>query len=117
MCGFDNQLFVKRLIFSINNRAVHEDSTHLMEFKALDRFCKVIGPHMFSGTVTKVNFTCFVVLLDEEVLDLDVFSPFQAGCMTVLFGRETTHVVLENDVVRDCVSLGFKEMTSPKDIT
>jgi hypothetical protein len=76
MCGFDNELFIKRFIFSIINRAVHEYSTHLTEFKALERFCKDIGPHMFGGTVTKVNFTCLVVMLDEEVFGLDVFSPF-----------------------------------------
>jgi hypothetical protein len=76
MCGFDNELFVERLIFSIINGAVHEDSTHLMEFKALERFHKDISPHMFGGTVTKVNFTCLVLMLDEEVFGLDVFSLF-----------------------------------------
>ncbi len=61
----------------------------------------------------KVDFTRIVVMFDEEVFHFDVFSPFGAGDAAVLFKRERAHVVLVDDIIRDCVTLGFKEMACP----
>jgi hypothetical protein len=46
-----------------------------------------------------------------------VFGAFRAGGTTIFLKGESTHIVLENYVLLDCVALGFKEITCPKDVT
>ena len=85
----------------------------MTKFNTLKGFCEDIGPHLFSWTKKKVDFTGIIVMFDEEVFRLDVFSLFGAGDVAVLFKRERAHVVLVDDIIRDCVTLGFKEMVCP----
>jgi hypothetical protein len=52
-------------------------------------------------------------MFDEEVFCFDVFSPFGARDAAILFKRERAHVVLVDDIIRDCVTLSLKEMACP----
>ena len=52
-------------------------------------------------------------MFDKEAFHVDVFSSFGAGDAAVLCKRESAHVVLVDDIIRDCVTLGFKEMACP----
>ncbi len=52
-------------------------------------------------------------MFDEKIFCFDVFSPFGAGDVAILLKRERAHVVLVDDIIRDCVTLGFKEMVCP----
>ena len=65
----------------------------------------------------KVDFTGIKVMFDEEVFCFDVFRLFGAGDAAIPCKRESAHVVLVDDIIRDCVTLGFKEMACPKDVT
>ncbi len=75
----------------------------MTKFNTLKGFGEDIGPHLFCWTKTKVDFTRIVVMFDEEEFRFDVFSPFGAGDAAVLLKREREHVVLVDDIIRDCV--------------
>jgi hypothetical protein len=40
---------------------------------------------MFRGTIMKVDFSCIIIVFDEEILCLDVFGAFGAGETAILF--------------------------------
>ena len=48
-------------------------------------------------------------MFDEEVFHFDVFSSFGAGDAAILFKRESAHVSLVDDIIRDCVTLNSKK--------
>ena len=52
-------------------------------------------------------------MLDEEIFGFDVFCSFGARNTAIYLKRKSAHVVLVNNVGRDCVSLCFKEMSGP----
>ncbi len=87
-----------------------------MKFGTLKRFSEDIHPHIVSRTVAKVNFTCLVVMLNEEIFFLDVFCSFGAQSPTVFFKGKCVHVVLEDNIGRYRVAFCLKEMTCPKDV-
>jgi hypothetical protein len=59
-----------------------------MKFSTLKRFSKDIRPHIVSGAVAEINFTCLVVILNEKICGLDEFCLFGAINTTVfLKGR------------------------------
>ena len=84
---------------------------------ALKRFGEDIGPHLFGGAVLKIEFTCVVEMTNEEVFGFNMFGPLRAGNIAIFCQRKCTHIVLIDDVSFDFVSLSFKELTSPEDIT
>ena len=98
------------------NRAIHEECTHEAELGALEGFCKNVRPHVFGGTILKVEFACVVKVTNEEVFCFDVFGSFRTGDISVFGQGKSTHIVLIDDVGVDFVALGFKELTRPEDI-
>jgi hypothetical protein len=56
-------------------------------------------------------------MLDEEVSSLDLFGAFGTGGATILLEGERTHVVLKDNVLCNCLSLGFNKGTCPENIT
>jgi hypothetical protein len=64
----------------------------------------------------KANFTCCVVML-EEIFGFDMLGAFRAGVATILEKRKGTHVILKDDIVRDCTSLSFKKVSHRKNVT
>jgi hypothetical protein len=91
---------------------VHWNGLQLTKFCSLKRFSKDIRPHIVSGAVAKIIFTCLVVMLNEEIFGLDVLCLFGARC----FKGKSAHVVPENNIGRYHVALCFKEMTCQEDI-
>jgi len=55
----------------------------------LERFCKDIYPHVIGGAVFGIDFSDLVVMLDEEVFCLDVFSLLGARNATIVLSRES----------------------------
>ena len=99
------------------NGAIHEESTHEAELGTLKGFRKDIRPHLFSGTILKVEVSSVVIMTNEKVFCLDVFGAFRTGDISVFSQGKSAHIVLIDDVGFDFVTLGFEELTSPKNIT
>ncbi len=102
---------ISRLILEVIDGAIHQECTHRAKLGALKRFGEDIGPHLLGGAVLKIEFTGVVEMSNEEVFGL------RAGNIAILHQRKCTHIVLIDDVSFDFVSLSFKELTSPEDIT
>jgi hypothetical protein len=68
------------------NRAIHEECTHEAELGALEGFCKNVRPHVFGGTILKVEFACVVKVTNKEVFCFDVLGAFRTRDITV-FGQ------------------------------
>ncbi len=105
------------MIFEVIDRAIHQECTHKAKLGALKRFGEDIGPHLLGGAVLKIEFTGVVEMLNEEVFGFNMFGPLRAGNIAILCQRKCNHIVLIYDVSFDFVSLSFKELTSPEDIT
>ena len=90
---------------------------HEAKLGALKGLGKDIGPHLLGGAVLKIQFTCIMKMTNEEVFGFNIFGPLRAGNIAILRQRKCTHIVLIADVSFDFVSLSFKELTSPEDIT
>ncbi len=88
-----------------------------MKFGTLKRFSEDIHPHIVSRTAVKVNFTHLVVMLNEEIFCLDMFSSFGTRNVTCFFKGKSAHIVLENNIGRYHVAFCFKKMTCPQKIT
>jgi hypothetical protein len=58
-----------------------------------------------------------VIVTDIKILGFDVFGTFRAGDITIFGKGESTHVVLINNISCDRISLRFKEMACPQNIT
>ena len=104
-----------RIVLVING-AIHEECTHEAELGSLKGFRKNIRPHVFGGTILKVEFSCVVKMTNEEVFCFDVLGSFRTGDISVFGQGKSTHIVLIDDVGFDFVALGFKELTCPEDI-
>ncbi len=72
---------------------------------------------MFGRTVLKADFTCCVEMLEEKIFGFDMFGAFRTGDATILEKRKGTHIVLKDDIVWDCISLSFKKVSRPKNVT
>ncbi len=68
-------------------------------------------------SVGQFNFTCLVVMLNEEIFGLDVFCLLGARNTTIFFTGKSAHAVLENNISGYPVALCIKEMMCPKDNT
>jgi hypothetical protein len=99
------------------NGAIHEESAHEAELGTLKGFRKDIRPHLFSGTILKVEVSSVVIMTNEKVFCLDVFGAFRTGDISVFSQGKSAHIVLIDDVGFDFVTLGFEKMTCPEDIT
>ena len=65
-----------RIVLVING-AIHEECTHEAELGSLKGFRKNIRPHVFSGTILKVEFSCVVKMTNEEGFCFDVLGSFR----------------------------------------
>ena len=108
---------ISRLILKVIDRAIHQECTHKAKLGALKRFGEDIDPHLLGGAVLKIEFTGVVEMSNEEVFGFNMFGPLRAGNIAIFCQRKCTHIVLIDDVSFDFVSLSFKELTSPEDIT
>ena len=68
------------------NGAIHEESAHEAELGTLKGFRKDIRPHLFSGTILKVEFACVVKVTNKEVFCFYVLGAFRTRDITV-FGQ------------------------------
>jgi hypothetical protein len=55
------------------------------------------------------------VIGNKEVPNIDVLCTLAAQSLSILFQKNHTLVVLEQNIVLDLVSLGFHEVSSPTD--
>ena len=101
---------------TIINQTVHEESSQETKFGTLEWFGKYVGPHEFRLAVLKVELPVMIVA-NEEIFRLDVLSPFEARNVAILSQGKCAHVVLKNNVIGDSVTLCFKKIPSPEDIT
>ena len=65
----------------------------------------------------KINFASVVIVANKEIFCLNMLCPFGAGNVAIFSQGKGAHVVLIYDVCVDFVTLGFEELTSPKNIT
>ena len=105
------------MVIRVVERAIHQECMHKTEFSTLERFGEHISPHLFSRTVLKINFTRVMIMPDKELFGFDVFRMLGAGNIAVFGQGKGAHIVLVDDVGLDFVSLGFKELSSPENIT
>jgi hypothetical protein len=111
-----NRARMKNRFLGVINSAIHQDGAHFREFGTLKRFGKDVGPHLVGRAVFECKFSRFVIMTDVEVFSLDVFSAFGAGNIAILGQRESTHVVLIDNVGSNGVTLCLKKMTGPQDV-
>ena len=57
-----------------------------------------------------------MIVVNEEIFHLDVFSLFGAQNVAILSQGKCAHVVLKNDVISDSVTLCFEKIPCPEDI-
>ena len=57
-------------VFSIIDRAIHEECTHPSKFRSLERLSQNICPHLFGGTVSKFKLLHIVIMVDKEIFAL-----------------------------------------------
>ena len=96
---------------------IHQECAHLAEKCSLQGLGQDVSPHLFGGAIFEIDIMGVVTILDEEVFRADVLSAARAGDTAVLFQRKRAHVVLEDNVGFDGISLGLKEIMHPEDVT
>ncbi len=58
-----------------------------------------------------------MIVGDVKVFGFNVFSSFGTGDVTVLGKGKGAHIILEDDIGRDRITLSLKEIACPKDVS
>jgi hypothetical protein len=80
--------------------------TELAELSSLEGLCKKITSHVLCGTVFNSDVTCFDVICNKKISDIQMAGAFATGCPTIFFKEDGTFVVLKDNRFIDNIALG-----------
>ena len=85
------------------------------QFKRTARILQNLAPwsSFVSRSIFQVNFISVVLVLDKVILSLNVFSAIRTRDVTIFFKRESTHIILVDNIFLDVVPLTLEEVAHP----
>ena len=93
---------------------VHNEMAKLIEKLALQGFGEKVTNHLTSRTILNREFFVFDSIGDEIVPAVQMLGSFTAGLVSILFKENGTLVILIQDCIGGTITLGIKEIVSPK---
>jgi len=108
-------LLIAGVVARLNIFDTHDDISEFSKGCTLKWFCHEICNHFCSRTPLDTQFAFCNSIGNEEVPDCNMPRAFAARGSSILLKKDRTLVVLVQDVLVNVVSLGFQELTRPKD--
>ena len=92
-------LVIPLILFSKNCASEHA------EFLALQWLCHEIRNHLVSWTVFYSHISFLNIVCDKEISNIDCSTAFSSASLPILLQKNSTLIVLVDDVLFNCISL------------
>ena len=90
---------------------------HADERRTLERLGEEISKHYISGAILNTHLLAANIVGNKKITDVNVLGVLCAGAFAIGFKKDTTLVVLIDNVVVNVVAMGSEKQTRPEDET